>query len=135
MNLKSLSREELEILALKHLKQKESSSKYQKERQNYRLLACAKQRAKSQGLEFDLSLEDIVIPETCPYLGCKLTNIFGEGRVWSNASLDRIDSSKGYVRGNIQIISDLANRMKQDASEDQLIAFAKGVLKLKGLYD
>ena len=94
------------------------------------ILGVCKQRAKRFGLEFNLTETDIHIPERCPYLDIPLTNIRGQGRVHSNASIDRIDSAKGYYPDNIQIISDLANKMKQDASKDQLIAFAKGVLRM-----
>lgn len=74
--------------------------------------------------EFTILPEDIIIPETCPYLGVRLNS--GEPEAW--ASLDRLDSSKGYVKGNIQVISILANQMKNRATKEQLIAFAKGVL-------
>ena len=106
-----------------------TTKKYLREHQEYRLLHCSKQRAKRYNLEFNLVIDDIVIPEYCPYLNIKLTNIFGSGRVQTNASLDRIDSSKGYVKGNIEVISDLANRMKQEATKDQLVSFAKGILQ------
>jgi len=92
----------------------------------------AQARARYSNLEFDIHHTDIHIPEYCPYLGIKITTTQNEGRQISNASLDRIDSTKGYIKGNIQVISDLANRMKQDATQEQLISFAKGILKLYG---
>jgi hypothetical protein len=94
------------------------------------LFLQARRSAGYRGLEFNLDPEDVVIPETCPYLGCKLTSTQGQGRVWTNASIDRIDSSKGYIKGNIQIVSVLANSMKQQATIEQLQAFAEGVMRL-----
>lgn len=88
-------------------------------------------RCKTSGIEFNISLEDIVIPEICPYLKVPLTRIQGDGRVWTNASLDRIDPSKGYVKGNIQVISGKANLMKAHSTEKELIQFAKSVLEIK----
>ena len=43
-------------------------------------------------------------------------------------SLDRIDSTKGYVPGNVWVISNKANRMKSNAAAEELIIFAKSVL-------
>jgi len=104
-------------------------TKYLHNHQEKRMFCTAKQRASRANIEFSITEQDIVIPEYCPLLGMKLTNIFGEGRVQSNASLDRIDSSKGYTKDNIQIISDLANRMKQEATPEQLLAFANNIIK------
>lgn len=95
-----------------------------------RLLLKAKTNAKRNNLEFNLSIEDIHIPTHCPYIGCVLTTTRGNGLVQTNMSIDRIDSTKGYVKGNVQVMSYLANRMKSDATEEQLVAFAKGVLNI-----
>jgi len=100
--------------------------------QERRLLYGAKFRANLHGLEFNLVKEDIIIPDVCKFLGIKLTNISGEGRIFSNASLDRIDSSKGYTKDNVQVISDLANRMKQEATNEQLVTFAQNILRMNG---
>lgn len=96
--------------------------------QQYRLWCSARQRALKNGIEFTLNVADVEIPERCPLLHCKLTNISGKGRVYSNASIDRINPNEGYIKENIQVLSDLANRMKQNASPSQLVTFAKNIL-------
>lgn len=94
------------------------------------LLTQAKSRARQNHIEFNISYLDLEIPTHCKYLGIELTNNQGQGRLDTNMSLDRIDSTKGYIVGNVQIISELANRMKNSATIEQLIMFANGVLKV-----
>lgn len=81
------------------------------------MLISAKSRAKTRGIEFNIELADIVIPETCQILGVrlKLGDVYG-----GSPSLDRIDNSKGYVKGNIAVISHRANIIKRDASINEL---------------
>jgi hypothetical protein len=97
-----------------------------------RMYHTAKSKAKKDGIQFSITKDDIIIPDVCPYMGWKLTNIQGCGRVRTNLSLDRIDPKKGYVPGNIQVISDLANKMKQNATPEQLLLFAEGIYRLHG---
>lgn len=91
-----------------------------------------RKRSLKESIPFDLELSDIIIPLICPYLHIELTKIGGQGRVWSNPSLDRIDPTKGYIKGNVEIISMKANLMKAHASKEELVTFAKSIL---GLYD
>lgn len=67
-----------------------------------------------------------IAPEICPVFGTPLEKHLDAFR-WS-VSIDRIDPHQGYVRGNIQIISNLANRMKSDATPDELAMFAEWIL-------
>lgn len=99
--------------------------------ENYekKLLASARGMAKNKGLEFNLEVEDIVIPEYCPYLSVKLSRQCLVGRLDNKASIDRIDPTKGYIKGNVQVISNLANRMKNSATKEQLITFSTNILK------
>jgi hypothetical protein len=122
--------EELKVYKERYNKVLNRAKQYTCENQSMRLLHSCKNNAKKQNIEFALKVEDIVIPKTCMYLGIELTNISGEGRVQSNASIDRIDSTKGYIKDNIQVISDLANKMKQNATPEQLVTFAKNILRL-----
>jgi len=93
------------------------------------MLHRAKQRAKKKGIEFNISKEDIELPEYCPLLNIKLE--VGEAGNYDNApSIDRIDSSKGYIKGNVWVISSLANTMKNKATLEQLKLFAKNIIKI-----
>lgn len=84
------------------------------------MLERARQRARKKGFDFDLTVEDITpLPAHCPVFGQPFEP--NNGHQNPNAySLDRIDNSKGYVRGNVAVISYLANRLKNDATPDQL---------------
>jgi hypothetical protein len=85
----------------------------------YRMRASAKNRAKNRSLEFDLTLEDIIIPEYCPVLGIKLD--LQASKMQNNSpSLDRVDNSRGYTADNIAVISNRANRLKCDATAEEL---------------
>ncbi len=79
--------------------------------------------AKNSGRECTISLDDIVIPEFCPVLGIRLmTKCMKRGTTSLDAapSLDRRDNSRGYVPGNVFVISQRANRLKSDASPEEL---------------
>jgi hypothetical protein len=93
------------------------------------LLAGVKSRAKTKGIDFDIDVSDVVIPEKCPYLGIPLKQSTGSGKLDTSPSLDRIDSTRGYVKGNVEVISDLANRIKTNATQEQLLAFAHSVIE------
>lgn len=75
--------------------------------------------AKRKGLEFNLTEEDLDIPEVCPILEIPLVQ---SSLGWSpnNPSVDRKDNSKGYIKGNVGIISFKANSIKSDLSLQQL---------------
>jgi hypothetical protein len=102
-----------------------------------KLLYNARNRAKDRGLECNLIVEDIEIPEICPVLGIPIFASIGKGRVsmkdnWNAPTLDRIDPAGGYTRGNVKVISARANFLKNDASLDELEAiylYMKGNLR------
>lgn len=79
----------------------------------------AKHRAKQLGLPFNLSLDDIRIPEKCPLLGIVLKPEKKKAKFCA-PSLDRIIPSKGYVKGNVIVVSQRANVLKRDASLEEL---------------
>jgi len=83
---------------------------------------------KNYSYDFNIEIDDIVIPDKCPYLNIPLSTDIKDKNKDHYYSIDRIDSDKGYVKGNIQVISLLANTMKNKSTQEQLITFAKNVL-------
>lgn len=96
------------------------------------MLARVKSRAKTKGIEFDLTEEDIKIPEFCPVLGLRLNHNMGKGKGYhpDSPSVDRIDSNHGYVKGNVRVISDRANLLKNDATITELMAVIEDLRKI-----
>jgi hypothetical protein len=84
-----------------------------------RLYCGAKSRARRLEQDFDISLSDLFMPEMCPVLNIPLFRT--EGKATDNSpSLDRIDNSKGYIKGNVRIISHKANKHKADLSLEDI---------------
>lgn len=86
----------------------------------------AKARAKIKGLEFSITEDDFELPEKCPLLDIPLWKNPEESCA-NSYSLDRIDSSKGYVKGNVWVISKRANAIKSDATLEELELIVKNL--------
>lgn len=105
-----------------------NSSRVKEQSAEVRMYRRAKTRAVKSGLEFNLEKEDILIPTHCPVLGTPLQEHRGSSGGKDNSpALDRIDNTKGYIKGNVLVISHLANMMKSSANKEQLLAFSKWV--------
>lgn len=81
-----------------------------------------KNSAKKRNIPFDLTLSDmdtIGIPITCPVLGIPI--YFHRNKVEDDSiSFDRIDSSKGYTVDNIIVVSYRVNKLKSNATLDEM---------------
>jgi len=109
---------------------KNKSIKWREDNYERWMLMNIRSSAKKRNLEFNLKQTDIIIPEFCIYLGIKIEINIGKGKCSNSPSIDRIDNTKGYISGNIQIISDLANTMKRNATIDELITFSESVIRI-----
>jgi hypothetical protein len=88
----------------------------------------AKQRAAKYGYDFNLEVSDIVIPKICPVLEVPI-EIGTKDSYEYSPSLDRIDNSKGYIKGNVWVISKKANSMKNSATPEELSKFCKNIIR------
>lgn len=80
-------------------------------------------------MTFNLTVEDIVIPKTCPVLGITLE--MNSVRSDTSPTLDRIDNDKGYEKDNVIVVSWRANRLKADATVDEMKMLARFYDKLE----
>ena len=89
-------------------------------------------RVKKRKHEYDITLQDLLDiwveqKGICVYSGIKLVHPNEGGNNLNTASLDRIDSSKGYVKGNLQFITIICNQAKNNLTHDQMLVFLKTV--------
>lgn len=117
---------------------KEEAKKWFDEHISSHLTSVAKQRAKRKNIPFNITPEDVVVPNKCPLLGIELKRSRkNKGPSDSSPTLDRIYPEKGYVKGNVWVISAKANRIKTDASAREIkeLSINLGYLKSQLLPD
>lgn len=86
-------------------------------------------KRKSRDLEFDISIEyiwSLFLQQNrkCAVSGVDIS-LNKNKKNLGNASLDRIDSYKGYIKGNIQWVHKEINRMKWSLSQERLIEWCE----------
>ena len=97
-------------------------------------LKGAKRRSKIKNNYLDIDLSYLYYLWDVQSGKCAITNIpmtfeYYKGRVNTNLSIDRIDSSKGYIKGNIWLVCMCVNQMKNDLSLSHLDYLCDCVLK------
>ena len=98
----------------------ETARQWRANNQEQLLIQGATERSRALNLPMDITKDDIIIPEFCPVLGIRLKN--GVGRVVdSSPTLDRIEPEKGYVKGNVAVISYRANLLKGSSTLEELL--------------
>lgn len=93
--------------------QKDATDLYQAQRAKFR-----QKKANTKGIPWDLDFGDIYWPTHCPILGMEL-DYHSAYRAENSPSFDQVDPGKGYTKGNVQILSWRANRIKNDGSAEE----------------
>jgi len=111
----------------------EQTKQYRLENKEKWMCNTSKVRAKQKNLPFNLSTEYLkeIWPEDnkCPALGITMKK--GDFCVTDHSpTLDRIIPKLGYIKGNVQVVSALANRIMSDATVNQVMAVAKHYEKI-----
>lgn len=103
------------------------------------LMCNIRQRSKVYGHEVTVTKDDLVDIYNLQNGKCALTGVEFNLSVRNgntvnpdSMSIDRIDTSKGYIHGNVRIITSMANTAKGRWTDEQLIQFCKQVVEHNG---
>lgn len=106
---------------------KEKTELYEAQRLKF---SGKKSNSKAKGIEFTIHFGELEWNSHCPVLGMEI-DYFADGRQENSPSFDRVDPTKGYIKGNVQIISWRANRIKNDGSAEEHQRIADYLAALK----
>lgn len=86
-------------------------------------------------VELNIKIEyawDLFIKQNrkCIFSGIEL--VFGKNNKDTTASLDRIDSSKGYIEGNVQWVHKIVNKMKNVLPDEEFIEWCCIIAEHRG---
>lgn len=93
------------------------------------MLVHARSRAKKAGLDFNIDYEDVIVPEFCPLLNIPI--FVTDVSVGANSpTIDRIVCDKGYIKGNVWVISHKANSAKNNLTLNELELLTKNLKRV-----
>lgn len=88
-----------------------------------RTLSNTKSVCEKQGVPYNVTVDDLApFPLTCPVLGVPINWMNTGATANDSPSIDRMIPELGYTKGNVRVISQKANRLKGNASVDELEA-------------
>lgn len=115
--LKTMAPEEARI------RRNEQIRNWDEKHQIRRWVIRVKATAKEKDIPFNLTASYIesITPKMCPVLGIPLrrSKQFAKN---DSPSIDRIIAKQGYTKGNVIIVSKLANAIRRDATPEQILA-------------
>ena len=94
---------------------KKDTGLYDSQRLKFRV---KKANALRTGYTWTVEFGELDWPEVCPILGLPL-DYFAETCLETSPSFDRIDSNLGYIKGNVQVVSWRANRIKNNGTAEE----------------
>ena len=91
------------------------------------VLKNAASRAAKACVPFDLDTAYLlsIIPDECPVFGTPFVFVGNGAPCAESASLDKLIPAKGYTRGNVVVISHLANTIKQNVTAKEVARVAQ----------
>lgn len=97
------------------------------------MLSSAKHRAKKVGRKFEIDEDHLCglwvrQNQQCALTGDSMATEMGAGK--DKVSIDRVDPAKGYVKGNIQLVTTVANTLKLDLRQEELVEFCVKVVQM-----
>lgn len=104
-----------------------SAKRHRNNNKNKHMFWAIKGRARRNGIPFNLEVSDILIPEYCPLLNIKINQPLSGKLSGNSPSVDRINPKLGYVKGNVRIISNRANTLKNNATIKELELLIKNL--------
>lgn len=110
---------------------KKQKHRYAQKRPEHNLLMKRWRRVKGTDIPFTITEKDVIIPTHCPVLGIPLLIRPSMKDRERSAVIDRINPKRGYVPGNIVVISYRANRIKNDATLKELKALVRWLKSVK----
>jgi hypothetical protein len=94
---------------------------------------AAKSRAIDKSIPFTITKEDLLTVwkaqnGKCAISGLDMTYELGEGRTYTNVSIDQVSPSKGYTVDNIQLVCMAVNQLKSDLDMDTILTLCSAIV-------